>query len=90
MNYLTDEKLVVFGAAGAIGSNMVQAALTMGLTPNVVMYDPFEKGNEGAAEEICHCAFPGARVTWTADVAARRSRRVVPRSRPAARRARRA
>jgi len=68
MNYLTDEKLVILGAAGAIGSNMVQAALTMGLTPNVCMYDPFEKGLKGAAEEIYHCAFPGARVTWTTDI----------------------
>jgi malate dehydrogenase len=68
MNYLTDEKLAVFGSAGAIGSNMVQAALTMGLTPNIAMYDPFAKGNEGAAEEVYHCAFPGANVTWTSDV----------------------
>jgi malate dehydrogenase len=69
MSYLTDDKLAVFGSAGAIGSNMVQTALTLGLTPNVVMYDPFDKGNEGAAEEIWHCAFPGARVTWTSSVA---------------------
>ncbi|HSR53746.1 MAG TPA: malate dehydrogenase [Acidobacteriota bacterium] len=69
MKYLTDEKLVILGAAGAIGSNMVQSALTMGLTPNVSMYDPYEKGLEGTAEEIYHCAFPGARVTWTADIA---------------------
>ena len=68
MKYLTDEKLAIFGSGGAIGSNMVQAVLTMGLTPNVAMYDPFDKGNEGAAEEIYHCAFPGARVTWTSDV----------------------
>jgi malate dehydrogenase len=68
MNYLTDEKLAVFGSAGAIGSNMVQAALTMGLTPNIAMYDPFDKGNEGAAAEVYHCAFPGANVTWTSDV----------------------
>jgi len=68
MKYLTDEKLVILGSAGAIGSNMVQAALTMGLTPNIAMYDPFDKGNEGAAEEIYHCAFPGARVTWTSNV----------------------
>ena len=68
MNYLTDEKLAILGSAGAIGSNMVQAALTMGLTPNIAMYDPFDKGNEGAAEEIYHCAFPGADVTWTSDV----------------------
>lgn len=68
MNYLTEEKLVILGSAGAIGSNMVQAALTMGLTPNIAMYDPFDKGNEGAAEEIYHCAFPGARVSWTSDI----------------------
>jgi len=69
MSYLTEEKLAVFGSGGAIGSNMVQAALTMGLTPNISMYDPYDKGNEGAAEEMYHCAFPGARVTWTSDVA---------------------
>lgn len=68
MKYLTDEKLVILGSAGAIGSNMVQAALTMGLTPRVEMYDPFDKGNEGAAEEIRHCAFPGAHVSWTSDI----------------------
>jgi len=68
MSYLSDEKLVILGAAGAIGSNMVQSALTMGLTPNVWMYDPFEKGLEGAAEEIFHCAFPGARVRWTTNI----------------------
>lgn len=69
MSYVTDDKLVILGAAGAIGSNMTQAALTMGLTPNVVMYDPFEKGLQGAAEEMYHCAFPGANVTWTTDIA---------------------
>jgi malate dehydrogenase len=68
MSYITEDKLVILGAAGAIGSNMVQAALTMELTPNVCMYDPFEKGLKGAAEEMYHCAFPGARVTWTTDI----------------------
>lgn len=68
MNYISNDKLVILGAAGAIGSNLTQAALTMGLTPNVCMYDPFEKGLKGAAEEIYHCAFPGARVTWTTDI----------------------
>ena len=68
MDYLTQDKLAILGSAGAIGSNMVQSALTMGLTPNIAMYDPFEKGNQGAAEEIYHCAFPGARVTWSSDV----------------------
>jgi malate dehydrogenase len=69
MNYLTDDKLTILGAAGAIGSNMVQSALTLGLTPRVCMYDPFEAGLRGAAEEIRHCAFPGAQVTWTTDIA---------------------
>ena len=67
MSYLTEDKLAIFGSAGAIGSNMVQAALTMGLTPNIVMVDPYDKGNEGAAEEIYHCGFPGANVSWTSD-----------------------
>ena len=69
MGYITQEKLVIVGAAGAIGSNMVQSALTMELTPNIVMYDPFAPGLEGAAEEIYHCSFPGANVTWTTDIA---------------------
>ncbi|MBU0679501.1 MAG: malate dehydrogenase [Verrucomicrobia bacterium] len=69
MSYLTDDKIVILGAAGAIGSNMVQSVLTLGLSPDVCMYDPFEKGLEGAAEEMYHCAFPGANVTWTTDIA---------------------
>ena len=68
MNYLTEEKVAILGSAGAIGSNMVQTILTMGLTPNVAMYDPYEKGNQGAAEEMYHCSFPGARVTWTSEI----------------------
>lgn len=69
MTYITTDKLVILGAAGAIGSNLAQSALTMGLTPNVCMYDPFEKGLKGAAEEMYHCAFPGANITWTTDIA---------------------
>jgi len=68
MPYLTEERIAVFGAAGAIGSNLVQTILQLGITGNVVMYDPFEKGLQGAAEEIYHCAFPGARVTYTTSV----------------------
>src|SRR5690349_12305538 len=56
------------GAAGAIGSNLVQDLLSTGTANNIVMYDPFAAGLEGAAEEIYHCAYPGARVTWTTDV----------------------
>jgi len=66
--YLTDKKVAVLGAAGAIGSNMVQDLLATGTANNISMYDPFEAGLEGAAEEIYHCAFPGARVTWTTDI----------------------
>lgn len=66
--YLTDEKVAVLGAAGAIGSNLAQTLLASGTACRISMYDPFEKGLEGAAEEIYHCAFPGADVTWTADI----------------------
>jgi malate dehydrogenase len=69
MNYLSEDKLVISGAGGMIGSNMMQSALTMELTPNVCGYDPFAPGLEGAAEEIYHCAFPGAKLTWSTDVA---------------------
>ena len=68
MMYLSEDKIAILGSAGAIGSNMVQTCLTMGLTPNIAMYDPYEKGNQGAAEEIYHCSFPGARVTWTSNI----------------------
>lgn len=67
--YLTDKKVAVMGAGGAIGSNMVQDLLATGTANNIAMYDPFAAGLEGAAEEIYHCAFPGTRVTWTTDVA---------------------
>ena len=69
MAYLTDKKVAVMGAAGAIGSNMVQDLLSTGTANNIAMYDPFGAGLEGAAEEIYHCAFPGAQVTWTTDEA---------------------
>ncbi|MDE6342012.1 MAG: malate dehydrogenase, partial [Muribaculaceae bacterium] len=41
MKYLTDEKLVIIGAAGMIGSNMAQTAIMKGLTPNICLYDPY-------------------------------------------------
>ena len=34
MEFLTNDKLVIVGAGGAIGSNMAQTALMLGLTPN--------------------------------------------------------
>lgn len=70
MKYLTDEKLLIVGAGGMIGSNMAQTALMLGLTPNVCLYDIFEPGVHGVAEEMYHCAFEGANITWTVDPAA--------------------
>ena len=67
MKFLTDEKLVIVGAGGMIGSNMVQSVLMLGLTPNVCLYDIYEPGVHGVYEEMCHCAFPGANLTYTVD-----------------------
>ena len=41
MEFLTNDKLVIVGAAGMIGSNMAQTALMMGLTSNLCLYDVF-------------------------------------------------
>ncbi|MBR3611833.1 MAG: malate dehydrogenase [Bacteroidaceae bacterium] len=65
MQYLTNEKLTIVGAGGMIGSNMVQCALMLGLTPNICLYDIFEPGVHGVADEMAHCGFPGANITWT-------------------------
>jgi len=65
MKFLTDEKLLIVGAGGAIGSNMVQTALMLGLTPNICLYDIYEPGVHGVYEEMCHCAFPGANLSYT-------------------------
>jgi malate dehydrogenase len=67
MEFLTNEKLTIVGAGGMIGSNMVQSALMLGLTPNICLYDIFEPGVHGVADEMAHCAFPGANITWTTD-----------------------
>ncbi len=67
MKFLTDEKLLIVGAGGMIGSNMAQTAMMLGLTPNICLYDIFEPGVHGVAEEMYHCAFPGANITWTVD-----------------------
>ncbi|MDE6864873.1 MAG: malate dehydrogenase, partial [Alistipes sp.] len=68
MEFLTNEKLTIVGAAGMIGSNMAQTALMMRLTPNICLYDPFAPALEGVAEELYHCAFEGANITWTTDI----------------------
>lgn len=69
MNYLTNDKLVIIGAAGMIGSNMAQTAIMMGLTPNICLYDPYVKGLEGVAEELWQCGFEGLNLTFTDDIA---------------------
>ena len=69
MNYVTNDKVAVMGAAGAVGSNIVQSLLATGAANRIAMYDPFGPGLEGAAAEIHHCGFPGAEVTWTTDAA---------------------
>ena len=68
MKYLTDEKLVIVGAAGMIGSNMAQTAIMMGLTPNICLYDPYAPALEGVAEELLHCGFEGLNLSYTSDV----------------------
>ena len=68
MEFLTNDKLTIVGAAGMIGSNMAQTALMMRLTPNICLYDPYGPALEGVAEELYHCAFEGANITWTTDI----------------------
>lgn len=67
MNYLTNEKLTIVGAGGMIGSNMAQTALMLGLTPNICLYDIYAPGVEGVAEELRHCGFENANISWTVD-----------------------
>ena len=66
MAFLTNDKLVIVGAAGMIGSNMVQTALTMGLTSDICLYDVFSP--EGVAEEMRQSGFDGVKITATTNV----------------------
>ena len=67
MAFLTNDKLVIVGAAGMIGSNMVQTALMMGLTNNICLYDVFSP--EGVAEEMRQSGFGDVNIVATTDVA---------------------
>ncbi|MDE6258773.1 MAG: malate dehydrogenase [Muribaculaceae bacterium] len=69
MNYLSNDKLVIIGAAGMIGSNMAQTAIMKGLTPNICLYDPYGPGLEGVAEELKQCGFEGLNLTFTTGIA---------------------
>ncbi|MGN0086885.1 MAG: malate dehydrogenase [Alloprevotella sp.] len=66
MAFLTNDKLVIVGAAGMIGSNMVQTALMMGLTSNICLYDVFSP--EGVAEEMRQSGFGDVNIVATTDV----------------------
>ena len=68
MEFLTNEKLTIVGAAGMIGSNMAQTAMMMRLTPNICLYDPFAPALEGLAEELYHLGFEGVNLTFTSDI----------------------
>ena len=70
MATLTNDKLVIVGAAGAIGSNMVQTALMMGLTSEICLYDiPFAANAvEGVAEEMRQSGFDDVNIVATTDV----------------------
>lgn len=68
MNFVTNEKLTIVGAAGMIGSNMAQTAIMMKLTPNICLYDPYAPGLEGVAEELFHCGFEGVNISYTSDI----------------------
>lgn len=68
MNFLTNDKLTIVGAAGMIGSNMAQTAAILRLTPNICLYDVYEPGLEGVTEEMRHSGFDGVNFTYTTDV----------------------
>lgn len=65
MDFLTQDKLVIVGAAGMIGSNMAQTAAMMHLTPNICLFDVYLPGLEGVVEELRHCGFDGLNITYT-------------------------
>ncbi len=67
MKVLTNKKLLIVGAGGAIGSNMAQTAAMMGLSSNICLYDIFEQGVHGVYEEMRHCGFDGVNFTYTTD-----------------------
>ena len=63
MEFLTNEKLTIVGAAGMIGSNMAQSALMMKLSSNICLYDVFSP--EGVAEEMRQSGFCDATIVAT-------------------------
>jgi len=68
MDFLTNEKLTIVGAAGMIGSNMAQTAAMMRLSSNICLHDVYGPGVEGVYEEMRHCGFDDIEFTFTTDV----------------------
>ena len=68
MEFLSQDKLVISGSAGMIGSNIAQTAAMMHLTPNICLYDPYEPALKGVYEELMHCGFEGMNFTFTSDI----------------------
>lgn len=68
MEYLTNEKLVIIGGGGMIGSNMLQTALMLQLTDNIMVYDPYLPSLEGAVEEMNHCGFEDVEIQFSNDI----------------------
>lgn len=62
------DKLTIIGAAGMIGSNMAQTAIMMGLSNNICLYDPYQQGLEGVAEELLQCGFNDVIISFTSDI----------------------
>ena len=54
MNFLTNEKLTIVGAAGMIGSNMAQTAMMMHLTPKLWLYDTLAPTLAGVGAGLYH------------------------------------
>lgn len=68
MSFLSNKKLLIVGAGGAIGSTMAQLAAVKKLSSNICLYDPYLKGLEGVYEEMRHCGFDGINFEFTDNV----------------------
>ncbi len=67
MDFLTNDKLVILGAAGMIGSNMAQTACMKPLTSNICLYDVIRA--KSVAKEMRQCGFDDINITSTTDAA---------------------
>ena len=65
MEFLSNDKLLIVGAGGMIGSNMVQSALMLGLTPNICLYDIYEPVFMVFSTKSSSAHSQGVNVTYT-------------------------